>query len=110
MERGLLLPRPGDVLSDPYAALRERVLEANLEVVRAGLVVLTFGNASGADREAGVVAIKPSGVPYGELTAESIVVVDLESGAVVDGETRPSSDTPTHLVLYRSFAGVGGIV
>jgi L-ribulose-5-phosphate 4-epimerase len=97
-------------MSDRYAALRERVLEANLEIVRAGLVVLTFGNVSGADREAGVMAIKPSGVPYAELTAETIVVLDLASGDVVAGEGRPSSDTPTHLVLYRAFAEVGGIV
>jgi L-ribulose-5-phosphate 4-epimerase len=93
-----------------HAELRERVLEANLEIVRAGLVVLTFGNASVADREAGVMAIKPSGVPYDELTADAIVVLDLESGAIVAGTARPSSDTPTHLVLYRAFAGVGGIV
>lgn len=93
-----------------YAELRERVLEANLEIVRAGLVVLTFGNVSGADRDAGVMAIKPSGVPYESLTAGAIVVLDLESGAVVAGGTRPSSDAPTHLVLYRSFAAVGGIV
>jgi L-ribulose-5-phosphate 4-epimerase len=95
---------------DEHAELRERVLEANLEIVRAGLVVLTFGNASVADREAGVMAIKPSGVPYDELTADAIVVLDLESGAIVAGTARPSSDTPTHLVLYRAFAGVGGIV
>jgi len=94
----------------PYAMLRERVLEANLEIVRAGLVVLTFGNVSGADRDAGVMAIKPSGVAYERLTAGSIVVVDLLDGAVVAGEARPSSDTPTHLVLYRAFAGVGGVV
>lgn len=93
-----------------YGALREQVLEANLEIVRAGLVVLTFGNVSGADRDAGVMAIKPSGVPYAALTADAIVVLDLESGAVVAGETRPSSDTPTHLVLYRAFGAVAGIV
>jgi L-ribulose-5-phosphate 4-epimerase len=93
-----------------HATLREQVLDANLEIVRAGLVVLTFGNASGVDRDAGVMAIKPSGVPYDELGPEAMVVVDLESGAVVDGEHRPSSDTPTHLVLYRRFEGVGGIV
>jgi L-ribulose-5-phosphate 4-epimerase len=97
-------------VSDPYAALRQRVLEANLEIVRAGLVVLTFGNVSGADREAGVMAIKPSGVPYSELRADTIVVLDLASGEVVAGEGRPSSDTPTHLVLYGAFAEVGGIV
>ena len=93
-----------------YAELRQSVLEANLEIVRAGLVVLTFGNVSGADRDAGVMAIKPSGVPYESLTADAIVVLDLESGAAVAGELQPSSDTPTHLVLYRAFAGVGGIV
>ena len=94
----------------PYAELRERVLEANLAIVRAGLVVLTFGNASAVDRAAGVIAIKPSGVPYDELTPESMVVLDLDSGAVVDGTQRPSSDAPTHLVLYRRFDAVGGIV
>jgi L-ribulose-5-phosphate 4-epimerase len=94
----------------PHAELRERVLEANRAIVRAGLVVLTFGNVSGVDRSAGVMAIKPSGVPYDELGPESMVVVDLESGAVVDGTQRPSSDTPTHLVLYRRFDAIGGIV
>jgi L-ribulose-5-phosphate 4-epimerase len=93
-----------------YAALREQAYEANREIVDAGLVVLTFGNASCADRAAGVLAIKPSGVPYEELRPETIVVVDLETGRVVEGESRPSSDTPTHLVLYRSFEGIGGIV
>jgi L-ribulose-5-phosphate 4-epimerase len=93
-----------------YASLREQVLEANLEIVRAGLVILTFGNVSGADRDAGVMAIKPSGVPYERLSADAIVVLDLETGAVVAGETRPSSDTSTHLVLYRAFPGIGGIV
>jgi L-ribulose-5-phosphate 4-epimerase len=94
----------------PHAELRERVLEANRAIVRAGLVVLTFGNASGIDRSAGVMAIKPSGVPYDELSPGSMVVVDLESGAVVDGTQRPSSDTPTHLVLYRRFEAIGGVV
>lgn len=94
----------------PHTELRERVLEANRAIVRAGLVVLTFGNASGIDRSAGVMAIKPSGVPYDELSPGSIVVVDLESGAVVDGRQRPSSDTPTHLVLYRRFDAIGGVV
>lgn len=93
-----------------HAELREHVYEANREIVRAGLVVLTFGNASAADRAAGVMAIKPSGVPYDMLRPDAMVVVDLESGVVVDGEHRPSSDTPTHLVLYRSFEGVGGII
>ena len=93
-----------------HAELRERVLEANLALGRAGLVVLTFGNASAVDRDAGVVAIKPSGVSYDRLTPAAIAVVDIESGAVVDGRTRPSSDTPTHLVLYRAWPNVGGIV
>ena len=90
--------------------LREGVLAANLRIVEAGLVVLTFGNASAVDREAGVMAIKPSGVPYDELDPGSIVLVDLESGEVREGGGRPSSDTPTHLVLYRAFEPVGGIV
>jgi len=94
----------------PCIELCERVLEANLALVRAGLVALTFGNASAVDRDAGVVAIKPSGVSYDRLTADVIAVVDLESGAVVEGETRPSSDTPTHLALYRAWPDVGGIV
>jgi L-ribulose-5-phosphate 4-epimerase len=93
-----------------HVELRERVFEANCEIVRAGLVVLTFGNVSGIDRAAGVMAIKPSGVPYDALTPEAIVLVDVESGTVLDGTYRPSSDTPTHLVLYRRFAAIGGIV
>ena len=93
-----------------YAELRERVLEANMALGRAGLVVLTFGNASAVDRDASVIAIKPSGVSYERLTPAEIAVVDIESGAVVDGRMRPSSDTPTHLVLYRAWLEVGGIV
>jgi L-ribulose-5-phosphate 4-epimerase len=93
-----------------YAELRERALEANLEIVRAGLVTLTFGNASAVDRDAGVLAIKPSGVGYEDLTPDAIVLVDLESGEQVDSRLRPSSDTPTHLVLYRAFDEVGGVV
>jgi len=93
-----------------HAELRERVCEANRELVRAGLVTLTFGNASGVDFAAGVLAIKPSGVAYDELQPDAIVVVDLETGELVAGEGRPSSDTPTHAVLYRCFDGVGGIV
>jgi L-ribulose-5-phosphate 4-epimerase len=89
-------------------ALREDVLEANLELVRAGLVIHAFGNASGIDRDEGLVAIKPSGVPYAELTPASLVVTDLE-GRVVDGTFRPSSDLPTHLALYKAFPGIGGV-
>lgn len=90
--------------------LRARVLAANLAIVEAGLVTLTFGNASAVDRAAGVMAIKPSGVPYDRLDAAAMVLVDLASGAVLDGDLRPSSDAPTHLVLYRSFTGIGGVV
>jgi L-ribulose-5-phosphate 4-epimerase len=97
-------------VSDAYGALRDDVLAANLAIVRAGLVALTFGNVSAVDRDAGVMAIKPSGVAYDELTAEAIVVLELESGATVAGEARPSSDTPTHRVLYRAFPDVGGVV
>ncbi len=90
-------------------SLKEEVLEANLEVVRRGLVLYTFGNASGIDRKRGLVVIKPSGVDYSQLKATDMVVVDLD-GKVVEGRYRPSSDTPTHLVLYRAFEGIGGIV
>jgi L-ribulose-5-phosphate 4-epimerase len=89
-------------------SLREEVLEANLELVRRGLVLYTFGNASGISREEGLVAIKPSGVPYHELTPEHMVVTDL-NGRVVEGKLRPSSDLATHLILYREFPTVGGI-
>ena len=93
-----------------HEALKEAVWKANLDIVEAGLVVLTWGNASGLDREAGVMAIKPSGVAYDRLKPEHIVLVSLDDGGVVDGGLRPSSDTPTHLHLYRSFEGIGGIV
>ena len=93
-----------------FEELRERVVAANLALVDAGLVELTFGNASAADRAAGVVAIKPSGVAYDALRPEDVPVIDLASGELVAGTRRPSSDTPTHLVLYRAFAGAGGIV
>lgn len=88
--------------------LREQVLEANLELVRRGLVLYTFGNASGISREDGLVAIKPSGVPYEELRPETMVITRLD-GSIVEGDFRPSSDLPTHLVLYKAFAGIGGI-
>jgi len=93
-----------------HSELRERVLDANLEIVEAGLVTITFGNASGVDRSAGVMAIKPSGVSYDELQPDSIVVVDLVTGEVADGAFRPSSDTPTHLTLYRRFDTIGSVV
>lgn len=88
--------------------LRNQVLEANLELVRRGLVLYTFGNASGIDRASGLVAIKPSGVPYEELTPEHMVISDLQ-GKTVEGKLRPSSDLPTHLELYRQFSNVGGV-
>jgi L-ribulose-5-phosphate 4-epimerase len=89
--------------------LREEVLEANLELVRKGLVLYTFGNASGVDREQGLVVIKPSGVDYDVLTAEDMVVTDLE-GKIVEGTLRPSSDLDTHTLLYREFREIGGVV
>lgn len=89
--------------------LREEVLEANLELVRRGLVLYTFGNASGMARDEGLVVIKPSGVPYEQMKPERLVVTDLE-GKVIDGELRPSSDLPTHLALYKAFPHIGGVV
>jgi L-ribulose-5-phosphate 4-epimerase len=91
-------------------ALKAEVLNANLDLVKAGLVIRTWGNASGIDRAKGLVVIKPSGVPYEKLKARQMTVVALDSGEVVEGGLNPSSDTPTHLELYRAFAGVGGIV
>ena len=88
--------------------LREEVLEANLELVRRRLVLYTFGNASGISRAEGLVVIKPSGVPYDEMRPEHLVVTDLD-GKIVEGELRPSSDLPTHLVLYKSFPKIGGV-
>jgi L-ribulose-5-phosphate 4-epimerase len=88
--------------------LREEVLEANLELVRRGLVLYTFGNVSGIDRSEGFVAIKPSGVPYEELTPQQIVISDL-TGKIVDGSLRPSSDLATHLELYKHFPNIGGV-
>lgn len=89
--------------------LKEEVLEANLALPKHDLVTFTWGNVSGIDRNAGLVVIKPSGVPYDALTIEDLVIVDLE-GNVVEGDLRPSSDTPTHLALYRALPEIGGIV
>lgn len=89
-------------------ALREEVLEANLELVRRGLVLYTFGNASGIKRGEGLVVIKPSGVPYETMKPSDLVVVDLD-GRTVEGTLRPSSDLPTHLILYRAFPAIGGV-
>jgi L-ribulose-5-phosphate 4-epimerase len=90
--------------------LRAEVLAANQGLVSAGLVTLSFGNASGIDRASGVMIIKPSGVPYDRLRPVDLVAVDLRSGAVEDGAYRPSSDTPTHLALYRRYPDIGGVV
>lgn len=91
------------------SALREQVLAANLALPAHGLVTLTWGNVSGIDRERGLVAIKPSGVAYESMTLADVVVLDLD-GNVLEGERRPSTDTPTHLELYRACAWIGGIV
>ncbi|HPJ23134.1 MAG TPA: L-ribulose-5-phosphate 4-epimerase AraD, partial [Clostridia bacterium] len=88
--------------------LKNEVLEANKELERLGLVTFTWGNVSGIDRDEGIVVIKPSGVPYDELKVEHMVVLDLD-GNVLEGDLRPSSDTPTHLILYRHFPAIGGV-
>ena len=90
--------------------LKRDVCQANLDLVEAGLVIQTWGNASGLDRRRGLVVIKPSGVPYDGMMPKHMVVVSLQSGKVVEGRLKPSSDTATHLVLYRAFPGIGGIV
>lgn len=90
--------------------LKREVFEANLLLPKHNLVTFTWGNVSGVDRESGKVVIKPSGVEYDKMTADDMVVVDLETGEVVEGKWKPSSDTPTHLALYRAFEGLGGIV
>jgi L-ribulose-5-phosphate 4-epimerase len=90
-------------------ALRAEVLEANLELVRRGLVIFTFGNASGVSREQGLCVIKPSGVPYDKMTPADMVVTDLE-GRVVEGNLKPSTDIDTHVALYRAFPQIGGVV
>ena len=89
--------------------LKEKVLKANLALVKHGLVTFTWGNVSGIDREKGLVVIKPSGVEYEGMTADDMVVVDI-TGNVIEGKWKPSSDTPTHLVLYNNFPNIGGIV
>jgi L-ribulose-5-phosphate 4-epimerase len=90
--------------------LKAEVCKANLDLVRKGLVIETWGNASAIDRDRGLVVIKPSGVPYDGMMPKHMVVVALDDGKVVEGDLKPSSDTPTHLVLYRSFAEIGGVV
>ncbi len=90
--------------------LKNDVCKANLDLVTRGLVIQTFGNVSGIDRKRGLVVIKPSGVDYAAMKPADMVVVSLETGETVEGDLRPSSDTPTHLVLYRAFPSLGGIV
>ena len=90
--------------------LKKKVFQANLDLVKHNLVIFTWGNVSAIDREKGLVVIKPSGVSYDTMKASDMVVVDLHSGKVVEGDLNPSSDTPTHLVLYRAFPEIGGVV
>lgn len=89
--------------------LKRRVYEQNIALVKHNLVILTWGNASGIDREKGLIVIKPSGVPYNDMTADDMVVVDM-CGKVAEGKYRPSSDTPTHIELYKAFPEIGGVV
>ncbi|MEG8946933.1 L-ribulose-5-phosphate 4-epimerase [Rosettibacter firmus] len=88
--------------------LKQQVLEANLELFKSGLIIQSFGNVSGIDRSNGLIVIKPSGVDYNKLKIDDMVVVDLQ-GNIVEGDKRPSSDTPTHIELYKAFSGIGGI-
>lgn len=90
-------------------ALKEKVFQANLDLVKHGLVIFTWGNVSAINRESGLVVIKPSGVEYDVMKAEDMVVVDLD-GQIVEGNLNPSSDTPTHLALYKAFSEIGGVV
>src|ERR1051326_7558510 len=90
--------------------LKGEVCKANLELVRKGLVIETWGNVSGVDRERGLMVIKPSGVPYDGMKPKHMVVVSLATGKTVAGKLKPSSDTDTHLVLYRAFPKIGGVV
>jgi L-ribulose-5-phosphate 4-epimerase len=96
-------------MPSPYRELKERAWAANQEIPKRGLAIYTFGNVSALDAARGVIAIKPSGVEYTKLTADDLVVLDLD-GKIVEGTLRPSSDTPTHLVLYRAWKGLGGVV
>lgn len=95
-------------MTTKFAELRRQVLDGNRSLANRGLAPFTFGNASGIDRKAGAIAIKPSGVHYADLTADDLVVVDPDGG-VMEGLRRPSSDLPTHLVLYRAFSAIGGV-
>src|SRR6201991_1062781 len=96
-------------MEEMLLTLKEKTLEANLELVRRGLVLYTFGNASGIDREQGLIVIKPSGVDYDDLKPEHMVVTDLH-GKIVDGNLKPSSDLDTHTLLYREFLTIGAVI
>ena len=96
-------------MTSPYRELKERAWTANLEIPKRNLAIYTFGNVSALDADRGIIAIKPSGVEYDKLTVDDMVVLDL-SGEIVEGKLRPSSDTPTHLVLYRAWKGIEGVV
>ena len=96
-------------MPSPYRELKEKAWAANQEIPKRGLAIYTFGNVSAIDAARGVIAIKPSGIEYGKLAIDDLVVVDL-AGEVVEGKLRPSSDTPTHLVLYRAWKSIGGVV
>ena len=100
---------PADIKKLDMEQLKKLVYEANMELWRRNLVIYTWGNVSQIDREKGIVAIKPSGVPYETMTADQMVLMDLETGRVLEGDLNPSSDTPTHLELYRRFPAIGGI-
>ncbi len=104
-----MVNRSRKLLSKSLSLLRSEVLEANLELVRRGLVLYTFGNASGILRDEGLVVIKPSGVPYEKMKPQHLVISDLE-GKILEGNLRPSSDLPTHVVLYKNFPTIGGVV
>ena len=90
--------------------LKEKVFQANLQLPKHGLITFTWGNVSGIDREQGLVVIKPSGVSYDVMKADDMVVVDLKTGKTVEGSLKPSSDTPTHIELYKAFPNIGGVV
>ena len=90
-------------------SLKQQVYEANLELIRQGVVIYTWGNVSGIDREKGLVVIKPSGIEYGSMKPEDMVIVDLETGEKVEGKMKPSSDTKTHLEIYKAFTSIGGV-
>ncbi len=90
--------------------LKEKVYRANIDLVKHGLVIFTWGNVSGIDREKGLMVIKPSGVDYDVMTPDDMVVIDIRTGEKVEGKLKPSSDTPTHLALYRAWPEIGGVV